>query len=64
MAFLPILAISSIQVCRSVGLVERGGILGVVIDCSDMMSGFFMWVCEGVLECGSYGFTDGMVCFW
>ena len=39
LAFLPIVASSSIQVCRSVGLVGKGGILGVWSDCSDIISG-------------------------
>lgn len=39
LAFLPILASSSTQVCKSAGLVGKGGILGVWINWRDMMSG-------------------------
>ena len=39
LAFLPIVVISSTQVCKSVEVVGKGGILGVWSACSDIMSG-------------------------
>ena len=39
LAFLPIVASSSTQVCNSMGLVCKGGMLGVWSVCSDIMSG-------------------------
>ena len=45
LVFLPILARSSTQVCKSTGLVGEGGMLGVWINCSDIMSGsLWRWV--------------------
>ena len=39
LAFLPMVASSSTQVCKSVGLVGKDGILGVWSVCSDIVSG-------------------------
>ena len=44
LAFFPMLAISSIHVCISAGLMDRGGMLGFWMSCRIWMSGS-LWKC-------------------